>query len=166
MNNKQKRKRLEEQQQEATQLPMPLTWDPQVKIEQKIQATITRIQSVQELMEQRDHFKEWGEKHHWPQLEFEHKGRRGLVHAGELAWLQAIVHQDSDWIAIALDFICEQRQDHHHMELHYDDGFREIICTANPHTVRHPGRNNYAGFVGPGILAGDYCPICEQEKDL
>lgn len=55
-------------------------------------------------------------------------------------------------------------QDHHHMELGYVDGYREVICTANPRNVRRPG-NNYAGWVG-AIPSGRYCPICAQaDKD-
>lgn len=56
--------------------------------------------------------------------------------------------------------------DHHHMELHYDDGHREIICSANPYTVQYDAHSSSAGYVGDVIPEGQYCSICSEAKPI
>jgi hypothetical protein len=54
---------------------------------------------------------------------------------------------------------------HHHIEVGYSDGSREITCTASgrdPRTYRQD--QLYAGFVGPGYATFEECPLCNPKS--
>ncbi len=49
---------------------------------------------------------------------------------------------------------------HHHMEIHFDDGTREIVCTASTRMIEVRTKPaNYAAFVG-GVETKEECKIC------
>lgn len=54
---------------------------------------------------------------------------------------------------------------HNHMELHYDNGDREIVCCSAPGPRIYRKDNSYAGFVGMPMQA-EQCSICNQRKAL
>ncbi len=105
----------------------------------------------------------------YPGIEGWKDGKVWQLEQGESAYHQAVpLMMDLDLMNAVInrlsDLEADLPQDHHHMELHYDDGFKEIICTADRYRVRHNAWNNYSGFVGPGIKAGEYCPICDASQ--
>lgn len=49
---------------------------------------------------------------------------------------------------------------HHHIEVHYYDGSREVVCSADGSKRRRD--NSYAGFVGHAHP--DECQICNAKQ--
>ncbi len=53
---------------------------------------------------------------------------------------------------------------HHSIEVGWQSGYREIVCTARTPRPNRPGDyENYAGFVGSAALPQE-CRICNPQK--
>jgi hypothetical protein len=53
---------------------------------------------------------------------------------------------------------------HHHIEIHFDDGTREIVCTASVRMIEVRTKPaNYAGFVG-GAQTREECSLCSPKE--
>lgn len=53
---------------------------------------------------------------------------------------------------------------HHHIEVRYQGGAREIVCTGDVKPRQYRKDGIYAGFIG-GAFTPDDCPICNPQRE-